>query len=116
MSRALIAAATALAILAAGAPAGAQTNTGEIRGTVRDSSGGVLPGVTVTATNTQNGATRTETTSGAGLFVPSLPIGTYTVAAELQGFRKTEKTGFVLAADGRITADFVWASGRSPRW
>ena len=66
-----------------------QTVTGEIRGTVRDSSGGVLPGVTVTATNTQTGLKRTETTSGAGLYViPSLPIGTYTVAAELQGFRK----------------------------
>ncbi len=39
MSRALIAAATALAILAAGAPARAQTNTGQISGTVRDSQG-----------------------------------------------------------------------------
>ena len=58
------------------APALAQTVTGEIRGTVRDSSGGVLPGVTVTATNTQTGLTRTETTRDAGSYVfPSLPIG-----------------------------------------
>ena len=47
----------------AAAPAGAQTVTGEIRGTVRDSSGGVLPGVTVTVTNTQTGLARTDTTS-----------------------------------------------------
>ena len=82
----------------AAAPAMAQTVTGEIRGTVRDSSGGVLPGVTVTATHTQTGLPRTETTSDTGSYVfPSLPIGTYIVSAELQGFRKAEKTGFELA-------------------
>jgi len=90
----------------------AQTVTGEIRGTVRDSSGGVLPGVTVTATNTQTGLKRTDTTSSTGTYVfPSLPIGTYTVAAELAGFRKAEKTGFDLVADGRITADFAMSIG-----
>jgi hypothetical protein len=96
----------------ASAPAGAQTVTGEIRGTVRDSSGGVLPGVTVTATNTRTGLTRTDTTNSAGTYVlPNLPIGAYTVAAELQSFRKAEKTGFELVADGRITADFTMAIG-----
>jgi hypothetical protein len=93
-------------------PAIAQTVTGEIRGTVRDSSGGVLPGVTVTAVNTQTGLKRTDTTNGAGGYVfPSLPLGTYTVSAELEGFRKAERTGFALAADGRITADFSMAIG-----
>src|SRR5215210_1594106 len=89
------------------AQASAQTVTGEIRGTVRDSSGGVLPGVTVTATHTQTGLTRSETTGDQGSYVlPSLPIGGYTVTAELQGFRKAEKTGFELRPDGRVTADF----------
>lgn len=97
---------------ALGAPALAQTVTGEIRGTVRDTSGGVLPGVTVTAANTQTGLVRTDTTDGAGAYVfPSLPLGTYTVAAELTGFRKAERSGFALAADGRITADFSMAIG-----
>ena len=96
----------------ASAPAMAQTVTGEIRGTVRDTSGGVLPGVTVTATNTQTGLVRTDTTDGTGAYVfPSLPLGTYTVAVELTGFRKAERTGFALAADGRITADFAMAIG-----
>jgi hypothetical protein len=94
------------------APAIAQTVTGEIRGIVRDSSGGVLPGVTVTATNTRTGLTRTDTTnSNGGYVLPSLPIGAYTVTAELQSFRKAERTGFELVADGRITADFTMAIG-----
>jgi outer membrane receptor protein involved in Fe transport len=100
------------AVLFTAAAAAAQTVTGEIRGTVRDSSGAVLPGVTVTVTNTQTGLARTDTTSDTGTYVfPSLPIGGYTVSAELQGFRKTEKTGFQLVADGRITADFSLSIG-----
>jgi hypothetical protein len=94
------------------APALAQTVTGEIRGTVRDSSGGVLPGVTVTVTHTQTGLTRSETTGDQGSYVfPSLPIGGYVVVAELQGFRKAEKTGFELRPDGRVTADFTMSIG-----
>ncbi|HET7695679.1 MAG TPA: carboxypeptidase regulatory-like domain-containing protein [Vicinamibacterales bacterium] len=100
------------AVLLMAAGAAAQSVTGEIRGTVRDSSGGVLPGVTVTVTNTGTGLTRTDTTSDTGTYVfPSLPIGTYTVSAELQGFRKAERAGFALVADGRITADFSLGVG-----
>jgi hypothetical protein len=100
------------AVFLMAASASAQTVTGEIRGTVRDSSGGVLPGVTVTVTNTGTGLTRTDTTTDTGTYVfPSLPIGNYTVGAELQGFRKAERTGFVLNADGRITADFSLGVG-----
>jgi hypothetical protein len=96
----------------AAAPAIGQTVTGEIRGTVRDSSGGVLPGVTVTATHTQTGLKRSETTGATGSYVlPSLPIGGYVLTAELQGFRKAEKTGFELRPDGRVTADFTMSIG-----
>jgi hypothetical protein len=104
--------ACALAAIAISGTAIAQTVTGEIRGTVRDSSGGVLPGVTVTAVNADTGLKRAETTDVAGGFVfPSLPIGRYTIAAELEGFRRTEKTGFTLDADARITADLALAIG-----
>ena len=100
------------AVFLMAASAAAQTVTGEIRGTVRDTSGGVLPGVTVTVTNSGTGLTRTDTTNDTGTFVfPSLPIGTYSVTAELQGFRKAERTGFVLNADGRVTADFSLGVG-----
>ena len=87
--------------------ASAQTNNGQISGTVRDTSGGVLPGVTVTVTNTSTNIARTEVTGPNGTYVvASLPFGAYSVSVELQGFRKAEKTGIQLPPDGRITADF----------
>src|SRR5918995_449140 len=93
----------ALALAAVSASAIAQTVTGEIRGTVRDSSGGVLPGVTVNAVNVNTGLKRSEVTDASGAYVfPNLPIGRYTLSAELEGFRRTERTGFDLVADGRV--------------
>ncbi len=101
----------ALAVLI-GTAAEAQTTTGEIRGTVRDNSGAVVPGATVTAIALDTGLTRTEVTGPTGTYVfPNLPIGKYTMAAELEGFSKAERTGFDLVADGRITADFTMAIG-----
>src|SRR6188508_1359338 len=94
-----------VAVLASAAAA--QTNNGQISGTIRDTSGGVLPGVTVTVTNTNTNISRTEVTGSNGSFViASLPFGPYSVTAELQGFRKAEKTDIQLPPDGRITADF----------
>jgi len=97
--------------LAAGG-AGAQTISGQISGVVRDSQGGVLPGVTVTVTNVDTGIARTEVTGPAGTYtVTNLPVGNYTVTAEIEGFRKAERSGFALTADGRITADFTLSVG-----
>ena len=93
-------------------PAAAQSISGQISGTIRDSQGGVLPGVTVTVTNVGTGITRTEVTGPAGAFtVTNLPVGNYTVTAELEGFRKAERTGIALTADGRVTADFALSVG-----
>ncbi len=85
----------------------AQTTTGRIGGTVSDSSGAVLPGVTVTVTQEGTGLTRPTTTDGHGayLFV-DLPIGRYAVKAELEGFKVAVKSGYALVADGRVTVDF----------
>jgi hypothetical protein len=95
-----------------GGSAVAQTNTGQISGTVRDASGGVLPGVTVTVTNVNTNNAYTAVTGARGEYVvTNLPVGTYSVRAELQGFRVAEKTGFALTADGRITADFALGVG-----
>ena len=98
----------AATLLATGAPRlRAQSSTGRISGTVTDSSGAVLPGVSVTVTQQGTGLTRTGATDAAGayLFV-SLPVGAYDVSAELPGFKKAVKTGYALVADGRVTADF----------
>jgi hypothetical protein len=104
--------ATVLALLSCGVAAAAQTNTGQISGTVRDSSGGVLPGVTVTVANEGTGIEWTEVTTSTGTYtVTNLPVGTYKVTVQLEGFRKAEKSGFALTADGRITADFGMSVG-----
>jgi carboxypeptidase family protein len=67
---------------------GAQTFRGGIAGRAVDSTGAVLPGVTVTATNDATGVSRTTVTSTGGDFsVPDLQLGTYTIEATLQGFQ-----------------------------
>jgi len=69
------------------ASAGAQVPTGTISGKVTDSSGGVLPGVTVTATSPNLQGERVVVTSNFGDYaLPLLPPGTYTVKFELAGF------------------------------
>src|SRR4029079_1666723 len=60
------------------APAAAQSVTGSIQGTVVDQSGAVLPGVTVTVTNTATGVARSTTTDDTGSFrAELLPVGVY---------------------------------------
>jgi hypothetical protein len=69
------------------APSFAQT-LGTITGEVRDSTGSVVPGATVTVVNKATNATRTTQSNAVGLFdFPALPPGTYTVMSELEGFK-----------------------------
>jgi hypothetical protein len=85
--------------LIAPAPARAQAINGTIEGTVVDDQGAVLPGVTVTVTNIDIGDTRVVVSNESGLYrAPLLPLGTYRVSAELQGFKKFEQTGVTLRA------------------
>jgi hypothetical protein len=66
----------------------AQTFRGGISGRIVDDSGGVLPGVTITATNDATGVSRTTVTSSTGDFtIPDLQLGIYTVEASLEGFQ-----------------------------
>jgi outer membrane receptor protein involved in Fe transport len=68
--------------------------TGQINGMVSDSSGGVLPGVTVEATNVATGAVRSAVTGGDGLYtLPLLQPGVYNVRASLSGFRGAQQDG-----------------------
>jgi len=81
-------------------PAGAQSQAtnGTIEGTIVDASGAVLPGVTVTVTNVDTGVDRVVTTNEKGIFrAPLLTLGTYKVTAELQGFKRVEKSGVTLS-------------------
>ena len=61
---------------------------GSIDGEARDSTGAVVAGVTVSATNSGTNAVRTAVTNEAGVYsFPSLPPGIYTLRAEKPGFR-----------------------------
>src|SRR5579864_78178 len=70
----------------------AQTETGQLTGTVFDPAGAVLPKATITVTDPVTKAVRTTTSSGAGTyFIPSLLPGTYEVSATAQGFQTTKQ-------------------------
>src|SRR5262245_29118070 len=71
--------------------------TAQISGTVKDQSGAVLPGVEVTATQTETGIARMTVTNETGSFVlPNLLVGPYRLEAALAGFRTFVQTGIVL--------------------
>lgn len=80
-------------------PAVAQTSTGEIFGKVTDSSGSVVPGVTVTITSAALIRPETATTAESGSYrFPNVPVGTYAVTFELTGFRKMVREDVVIQA------------------
>src|SRR4051812_492120 len=94
---------TFLALALIAAPAHAQLDTATIVGTVRDSSNAVIPGATVTATQTGTGVSAGAVSNAQGEYVfPSLKIGVYTVAAELQGFRRAVQQNVELHVQERV--------------
>jgi hypothetical protein len=71
--------------------------TAQISGSVRDQSGAFLPGVEISATQTETGIARSTITNETGSYVlPNLPIGPYRLEASLPGFRTFVQTGIVL--------------------
>src|SRR5437867_2006161 len=71
--------------------------TAQISGTVRDQSGAVLPGVEITATQTETGAARSAISNETGSYaLPNLAVGPYKLEAALPGFRTFVQTGLVL--------------------
>ena len=103
-----------LVLLIAAAPASAQAvSTAQINGTVRDASGGALPGVTVTATQTATGLKRETTTDENGSYViTSLPVGPYYIDASLQGFRTGRITGLVLEVSANPSINITLELGQ----
>jgi len=75
-------------LLSSAVPAHAQAASAAITGTISDTQGGVLPGVTITVTNADSGTTRTSVSESDGKYrVPGLAPGKYNVTAELPGFQ-----------------------------
>src|SRR3954447_17796561 len=105
---------SALLSLSLTAPAFAQSQgaNGAIEGVVSDSSGGVLPGVTVTITNIETGTERSVGPNEKGLYrAPLLPLGKYKVVAELQGFKKFEGTDIQLSVGQTATVNATLSVG-----
>jgi len=76
----------------------AQITTATISGTIKDETGGVLPGVDVVITNVETGLTRSTVSDSQGYFaVPGLAPGRYEARASLQGFATGLQSGIVLA-------------------
>src|SRR5207302_11313336 len=68
--------------------------TAQISGTVRDQSGAVLPGVEITATQTETGVARATVTNETGSYtLPNVPIGPYRIEAASPGFRTFVQRG-----------------------
>jgi hypothetical protein len=91
--------ALALAGVLAASAAFAQM-AGSLRGVVSDTSGGVLPGATVTLLNEGTKESRTATTDkDGGYFFAAVPPGSYTVRVDMSGFKRVENKGFRMASN-----------------
>jgi len=94
-----------IALLAAwmAAAAWAQETTGAISGTIRDSSGAVVPNASVTVRNAGTGAARKLTSDAGGSFTATLlPVGTYDVVVEATGFKRSVTSGIALSVNDRL--------------
>ncbi len=92
----------------------AQVDTGSISGTVKDTSGGVIPGVKVTVANESTGQSLSTTSGSAGEYIFSpLRIGHYSVSAEIKGFQKVQQNNVTVDVQQRVVVDFALAPGQT---
>ena len=112
MRRALSLLAALSLVLGTASTLHAQTATGQITGTVTDTSGAIMAKVKVTVTNQQTGLTRESTTNDLGAYtVPLLPVGEYMVTAEQAGFKLAVNSGIQLNVDQVQRIDLQLAAG-----
>src|ERR1019366_3235171 len=101
-----------LVVMLLAIPLAAQLPTGTILGVVKDASGGVVPGATITATNVDNAQARTATSGSDGAFrFSSMPVSHYNVKIEAAGFKTTIQTGLVLDVATEVTVNPVLEVG-----
>ena len=93
----------ALILLAALAICAFAQNNGSIAGTVKDSGGGVVPGVAVNVVDQATGLRATANTTPEGNFIfVQLPPGTYTLTVEAKGFKKAESKDIIVSVATRV--------------
>jgi hypothetical protein len=86
----------------------AQTTSASVSGTIQDSQGGVLPGVTVTLTSKTQGNVLTAVTDESGRFVFGIVRpDTYSLRVTLQGFKSLERTNVIVNANDKLSAGIL---------
>ena len=109
-------AAAILCVILTAATGAAQTTSGTLMGTVKDQTESVLPGVSLTITNTDTGAVRETVTDDAGRYsVPQLVLGDYQIEASLEGFQTGVRSGIKLTVGREAVIDFS-PLGLIPLW
>src|SRR5262245_20491554 len=90
----------------------AQTSTATILGTVKDASGALVPGVSITVKNTESGLTRTVLSTENGSYnVPLLPVGPYELATTMPGFKQGLRKGINLVVGQEAVIDLTLEVG-----
>lgn len=101
-----------LILLLSAVPGLPQAATGNIRGTVTDKTGGVVPNCSVVIINSKTAAQRTVYSNDRGDFnVPSIPVGDYEISAQIAGFQKVTLTGIQLRVDQTAAFQIVLEPG-----
>jgi hypothetical protein len=104
----------AVALILVAIPVAAQLPTATILGVAKDSSGGVLPNVTVTITNVDTASKRIVMTGDDGYYrVPELPVGRYEVKAEHSGFKTVNRKGITLEVTQQAVINLDFEVGAS---
>ncbi len=92
----------------------AQVDTGAISGTVKDTSGGVIPGAKVTIINEDTGLSISTTSGSAGEYVFSpVKTGHYSVSAEIKSFQRVQQNNVTVAVQQRVVVDFALPPGQT---
>src|SRR5215510_5985105 len=90
----------------------AQTSNATVGGTVSDSTGALIPGVSITATNVATGIVTNVVTNEAGAYqFASLQTGTYTMKAELPGFQTQTYNNVTLGGSQQVRLNFTLQVG-----
>jgi hypothetical protein len=95
-----------IALLLPGIPAWSQVDHGTVTGTITDATGGVIPGVVVTATNPATGSQVTSVSNGAGIYnLVNLPIATYSIRYVKKGYASFDRRGVAIQVQQRAQID-----------
>jgi len=111
-SRVMIVLATFTCLILCVTPSFAQVDTGRVTGTVRDQSGGVIPGTKVTLTSEGTKVSRSVVTDNTGLYIfAPVRVGSYTVSVEQQGFEAMTHPDIVVNIQQDSVVDFSLRPG-----